>query len=52
MKYPSAMNRGGSNIVLFDPSICRVSESVIKVTALDISFTEEIWKLTDDYPDL
>jgi hypothetical protein len=53
IRYPSAMDRGGTNIVLFDQRNCEIGPSkLLKVTALDVEFTEDIEQLTDDFPDL
>jgi hypothetical protein len=52
IRYPSAMRRGGTNTVFFDPAGCEIGEStLVKVTNVDIGFSENIALLTEDYPD-
>ena len=53
IRYPSAMLRGGTNVVFFDPTVCEVTSSrLVKVTGLDIEYVDDLWMLTEDYPDL
>jgi len=52
IRYPSAMDRGGTNIVLFDPAKCDIGPSELqKVTDVNIEYTDDLAKLTDDYPE-
>jgi RES domain-containing protein len=50
--YPSAMDEQGTNLVIFDPAKCVIRQSqLVKITALTIEFTDQLWRLTDDFPE-
>lgn len=53
IRYPSAMDQDGTNLVIFDPTMCDVLESrLVKITALTVEYTDQLWRLTDDSPEL
>jgi len=52
IRYPSAMGGGGANLVVFDPADCTILKSqLVKVTGLTLEYTDQVWRLTDDFPE-
>ena len=52
ISYPSAMNRAGTNIVLFDAAKCEIGASqLFKVTNVEVDYTNDLSRLSDDYPE-
>jgi hypothetical protein len=40
--YPSSLNEGGSNLVLFDPSVAKIlSSKLVKITSVSIEYADE-----------
>jgi hypothetical protein len=53
IRYPSAMLQGGTNIVFFSPAVCDFTGArLVKVTHLDIEYSDEVWRLTEEFPDI
>ena len=53
IRYPSAMLRGTTNIVFFNPDTCDfVSSELVKVTEVEVEYTRDPWQLTRDFVDL
>ena len=46
VRYPSAMDTEGMNLVIFDPCACDIGNSrLVKVTTVELEYTDELWRL-------
>lgn len=53
IRYPSAMDSGGSNLAIYDPQTCNIGNSkLVKVTAVNVDYTGDTWHFSDDFPEL